>query len=135
VGSSRERSSRWWSWRSSPDAIVIAVSPTAIAAWRLSTARAEVVRRGEQVVAQDHRGLVAPQRVDGLPAPADLRVVEHVVVDERRHVDHLDDGPEADVLVGPERGQVIARARRAAASGWAASPVSRTSVGRSILPR
>lgn len=35
--------------------------------------------------------LVAVQLVDGHPAPPDLGLVENVVVDQRRNVDHLRD--------------------------------------------
>lgn len=38
--------------------------------------------------------LVAVELVHGHPAPPDLRLVEDIVVDQRRHVDHLRDLPQ-----------------------------------------
>jgi hypothetical protein len=61
--------------------------------------RAEVIRGTDEVVAEDHGGLVSALAVDGVAAAACVGVVEHVVVDERRHVDHLDDGCDGDQLI------------------------------------
>ena len=46
---------------------------------------------GEEVVAQQDGGLVAPLGVDRGGVPADHRLVEDVVVHQGRGVDHLDD--------------------------------------------
>src|SRR5262249_9170695 len=46
----------------------------------------------EQEVTQEDADLVAPAGVDGGDVAADAGAVEHVVVDERGGVDHLDDG-------------------------------------------
>ena len=43
-----------------------------------------------QEVAEEHRDVIAPPRVHGLAAAAQLRLVDDVVVDERRGVDELD---------------------------------------------
>ncbi len=49
-----------------------------------------------QPVAREHAHVVAPARVGaGAPAPR-LRAVDHVVVDQRRAVDHLDHCAQAD---------------------------------------
>src|SRR5690606_10306266 len=61
---------------------------------------AEAVGGGDEVVAESHGGLVAPEGVDGLAAAADVGLVEDVVVDEGGHVDHLADGGEGDMGVG-----------------------------------
>ena len=45
-----------------------------------------------EVVAEEHRDVVAPPRVHRQPAAAQIRVVDDVVVDERRGVNELDDG-------------------------------------------
>ena len=45
-----------------------------------------------QIVAEQHGDVVAPPRVHGQPPAAEVRVVDDVVVDERRGVDELDDG-------------------------------------------
>ena len=52
-----------------------------------------------EVVAEEHRQVVAPARVGRGAAAAQARLVDDVVVDERRRVDELDDGGVADVLV------------------------------------
>ena len=57
---------------------------------------------GEQVVAHQDGRLVAPLGVDRRGVAADHRLVEDVVVDERRGVDHLDDRRQ-DRVVGPDR--------------------------------
>ena len=44
-----------------------------------------------EVIAEEHRDVVAPPRMDREPAAAQVRVVDDVVVDERRGVDELDD--------------------------------------------
>ena len=44
-----------------------------------------------EIVAEQHRDVVAPPRVHGEPAAAQLGVVDDVVVDERGGVDELDD--------------------------------------------
>ena len=43
-------------------------------------------------VAGQHRDVVPPLRVDRLPAPPHVGIVDDVVVHERRGVDELDDG-------------------------------------------
>src|SRR5690606_11357866 len=62
--------------------------------------RAQVVRVGNQVVAQHHGRLVAAEAVDGSAAAAEVGLVEDVVVDQRGHVDHLDDGGDDAVGLG-----------------------------------
>ncbi len=62
-------------------------------------AGAEVVRRAEEVVPQDDRGLVPVEAVDRGAAAAGVGLVQHVVVDQRGHVDHLAHGGEGDMLV------------------------------------
>jgi hypothetical protein len=44
-----------------------------------------------EVVAEQHRDVVAPPRVHGQPAAAQLGLVDDVVVHERGGVDELDD--------------------------------------------
>ena len=44
-----------------------------------------------EVVAQQHRDVVAPPAVHGETAPSEIRVVDDVVVHQRRRVDELDD--------------------------------------------
>jgi hypothetical protein len=56
----------------------------------------------DQVVAEHHGHLVAAQAVHGEALAAHLRVVEHVVVHERRHVDHLAGGRDHHVPL-PDR--------------------------------
>ena len=53
----------------------------------------------EQEVAQQDAGLVVPAGVDRVFVAADGGFVEHIVVDERRGVDHFDHGGERDVFV------------------------------------
>jgi hypothetical protein len=57
-----------------------------------------VVGRREQVIAQDHRRLVAVQPVHRLAPTPDIGPVEHIVVHQRGHVDHFADGRERDVV-------------------------------------
>ena len=67
-------------------------------------AGADIVQRAgemegvrEQIIAEQHAGLHAPDGVDrGHPATY-AGIVEHVVVDQRGRVDHLDHGPQ-DVM-------------------------------------
>ena len=84
-------------------------------------AGAEVEAVADEVIAQHHRRLVAAEVVDCRALAAQLGFVEHVVVDERGHVDHLDDGRQHGVGARPASPQAL--------------PVSSTSMGRSILPR
>ena len=44
-----------------------------------------------EVVAKQHRDVIAPLRVDRQPAAAHIRIVDDVVVDERRGMDKLHD--------------------------------------------
>ena len=53
----------------------------------------------DEVIAEEHRRLVPAEVVDGGPLAAKLGFVQHVVVNERGHVDHLDDGRQNDVSV------------------------------------
>ena len=55
-------------------------------------AAAQVERVGDQVVAEHHRHLVAAQVVHAVALATHLGLVEHVVVHERGHVDHLAGG-------------------------------------------
>ena len=58
-----------------------------------------------QVVAHEHGGVVTPLRVGrGLTAP-ERRLVDHVVVNERRRVQKLDAAGEADGARAPVAGQ------------------------------
>ncbi len=52
--------------------------------------RRQVEGVGEEVIAQQDRRLVSPLGVDRRGMAADHRLVEHVVVNQRRRVDHLD---------------------------------------------
>jgi hypothetical protein len=63
-------------------------------------AGAEMVAVADQVIAQQHGGLVAAQVVDRRALAAQLGFVQYIVVNQRRHVDHLDDGGDRDVRVG-----------------------------------
>ena len=54
---------------------------------------------GEQEVADQHRGLVAPHRVGGGLAAAQRAVIDHVVVQQRGGVDELDAGGELQLPV------------------------------------
>ena len=67
-----------------------------------------------QVVAEEHRDVVAPPRVHGQPAAPQIGVVDDVVVDERRGVDELDDRRVQD--------RAIALVARTAARPSAARP-------------
>jgi hypothetical protein len=53
----------------------------------------------DEIVAEQDGGFVAAQVVDGRPLAAQLGFVENVVVNERGHVNHLDDGAEDDMGV------------------------------------
>lgn len=61
-------------------------------------AGAQVIRMGNQIVAEQNGALVADEAVERGLSPADVGFVEDVVVDQRRHVDHLDDGGEDHVF-------------------------------------
>ena len=76
-----------------------------------------------EVVAEEHRDVVAPPRVHGQAAAAQLRVVDDVVVDERRRVDELDDGRVEDGAVA----LVAASAARPSAARPAACACRRSS--------
>ena len=80
----------------------------------------ELEGAAEQEIADQHRRLVAPDRVGGGEAAAQVALVDHVVMQQRRGVDELDRGGERDV---PRR-----RDSRTAAR------VARVSIGRSRLP-
>ena len=94
---------------------------------------------GVQVVAHDHRDLVAEQGVDRRHAPAEDRVVHRVVVHQGGQMDQLDDRREGR---GP---RIVGRRspRRRGAGAWAgrACPASETDArsprrsGRSRPPR
>src|SRR5690348_11852540 len=63
----------------------------------------------EKIITEENAGLIAPQSAGGGHVPPHGGVVENIVVDERRGVNHLDDGAEAvmrgsDVAAGM-RGQ------------------------------
>ena len=75
-----------------------------------------------EVVAEQHRDVVAPPRVHGQAAAPQLGVVDDVVVDEGRRVDELDDGgiehgPVALVAAQARRHQEDGRADPLAAAG------------------
>jgi hypothetical protein len=69
-------------------------------------------RTREEVVARDDRHLVGVELMDRFAAAAGVRLVEHVVVDERRDVDHLGDLPEERLLLVHRPGEVVRRVRR-----------------------
>src|SRR3546814_14817929 len=50
------------------------------------------LRAGEEEVADEHRGAVAPDDVRGLPPAAQVGTVDDVVVEQGRGVDELDRG-------------------------------------------
>jgi len=54
----------------------------------------------EQEVAEEHGDLIVPALIDARNAAPHARAVEHVVVHERREVDHLDDRRDRGMLVG-----------------------------------
>jgi hypothetical protein len=74
----------------------------------------------DEVVAEHHRRLVAAEVVDRGALAPQLRLVEHVVVDERGHVDHLDDGGERDVGVGEPPARAAAQQQQQRAEHLAA---------------
>ena len=76
----------------------------------------ELEGAAEQEVADQHRRLVAPDRVGGGRAAAQVAVVDHVVVQQRGGVDELDAGGEAELA----RAAIAAQPRRRAGSGSAA---------------
>src|SRR3546814_13422613 len=47
-------------------------------------------RAAEQEVADEHRGAVAPDHVRGLAPAAQVRLIDHVVVEQSRGVDEFD---------------------------------------------
>ena len=61
--------------------------------------RAEVIGRGDEVVAEHDGGLVAPEAIDRQAPASRPGVVEHVVVHECRHVHDLAHRRQGDVLV------------------------------------
>ena len=56
----------------------------------LAALEAEIHVFGQNVVPDHDRVARLPAGIDRSPAPAHVRFVDHVVVDERGHVDHLD---------------------------------------------
>ena len=46
----------------------------------------------DQVIPQQHGRLVAAQVVDRRPLAAQFRLIQHIIMHQRRHVNHLDDG-------------------------------------------
>ncbi len=68
----------------------------------------QLERARVQEVADQHAGGVAPQRVGGLAAAAQVRLVHHVVVQQGGGMDELDHRRQLDVLIAA----VAGRARR-----------------------
>ncbi len=67
---------------------------------------AQVEGLGDEIVPQHHGRLVAAAFVDGVTAAAEVGLVEHIVVNEGRHVDHLDHRGDGDRRLGePLAGQ------------------------------
>ena len=60
--------------------------------------RGHANRSGEEVIAQEHARLVAPSGIDRLQMAAEIRLVQHVVVDQRRRVDQLQDRRRHEVI-------------------------------------
>ena len=93
--------------------------------------RRQTHRPGVEIVAQQHARFVVPPGVDGFQMTPQRGLVEHVVVDERRGVDHFHDRGEHDMLAGRSarrRGPSEAPAPAAAAcrrAGNRASPADR----------
>ena len=46
----------------------------------------------DEIIAQQHGGLVAAKVIDGSALAAQLGFIEDIIVHQRGHVDHLDDG-------------------------------------------
>jgi hypothetical protein len=61
---------------------------------------------GEQEVADQHRGLVAPQRIGAVAAAAQHRLVDHVVMQQGRGMDEFDAGGQRDVTVALEAAEL-----------------------------
>ena len=59
----------------------------------------QLERPAEQEIADQHRRLVAPHRVGGVAAAAQIAGVDDIVVQQGRGVDELDRGGERDVAV------------------------------------
>ena len=51
----------------------------------------QLQRMGKQAIAEQHGDFVAPVGRQRRPAPADFRLVHHVVMHQRRQMHHLDD--------------------------------------------
>ena len=92
VSSSRSRLLRLSIWSSSPSQTWLVVRAISAAGELRVEAGAQVVAVADQVVAEQHGRLVAAEVVDRRALAAQLGLVQHVVVHERGHVDHLDDG-------------------------------------------
>ena len=58
-----------------------------------------MVAVADQIVAQQDGRLVAAEVIDRSALSPELGFIEHIVVDERGHVDHLDDGGDDGVGV------------------------------------
>ena len=76
---------------------------------------------GKQIVAHQDGRLVAPLGIHGRGVAADHRLVEDVVVDQRRRVDHLDDRRE-DRVVGLDLGPEALAVRKHEGRGGAVLP-------------
>src|SRR6202022_4450146 len=64
---------------------------------RVAKTARQVKRVREQIVPEKNAGFVGPAGIDGGHVTARRRFVEHVVVDKRGRVNHLDDGGENEV--------------------------------------
>jgi hypothetical protein len=63
-------------------------------------AGAEMEAVADEVIAEENGGFVSAEVVDGRAFAAKLGFVEHVIVNERGHVHHLDDGGQYGVRMG-----------------------------------
>ena len=89
------------SWYSSPS-IILSVTSHSRRTMSMRVVRERHRHRLDvEVVAEEHRDVVAPPRMHRQAAAAQLRLVDDVVVDQRRRVDELDDGRVEDGAVAP----------------------------------
>ncbi len=79
---------------------------------------------GKQIVSQQDAGLVVPASIDCREMPPHLGFIQHVVMDERRGVNHLDYGRQ-DVVGGPNAAGCLGRQAAAGPDGVVCRPAFR----------
>ena len=82
----------------------------------------ELEGAGKEIVAHKHARLVVPEQVRRRTAAAGAAFVHHIVVQERRGMDELDRGGEADVMVAPIAAEPRRRERQDRPHPLAARP-------------